>query len=290
MQHRDALIRVAAECAEDLAADGCVYAEVRFAPELHVEQGLALDEVVEAVLEGFRVGEARAAEAGRPIVVRTLLTAMRTAARSREIAELTVRYRDAGVVGFDIAGAEAGFPPSRHLDAFNYLRGESCHITIHAGEAFGLPSIHEAVAFCGCERLGHGVRIVDDIELAPDGTARLGRLAAYVRDLRIPLELCPTSNVQTGAAPSIAEHPIRLLADLRFRVTVNTDNRLMSGTSMTREMLLLSEAFGWGLPELQWLTVNALKSSFIPFDHRLALINEVVKPTYAALMTETTPS
>jgi adenosine deaminase len=215
---------------------------------------------------------------------------MRTAARSREIAELTVRYRDAGVVGFDIAGAEAGFPPSRHLDAFNYLRGESCHITIHAGEAFGLPSIHEAVAFCGCERLGHGVRIVDDIELAPDGTARLGRLAAYVRDLRIPLELCPTSNVQTGAAPSIAEHPIRLLADLRFRVTVNTDNRLMSGTSMTREMLLLSEAFGWGLPELQWLTVNALKSSFIPFDHRLALINEVVKPTYAALMTETTPS
>jgi adenosine deaminase len=290
MQHRDALIRVAAECAEDLAADGCVYAEVRFAPELHVEQGLALDEVVEAVLEGFRVGEARAAEAGRPIVVRTLLTAMRTAARSREIAELTVRYRDAGVVGFDIAGAEAGFPPSRHLDAFNYLRGESCHITIHAGEAFGLPSIHEAVAFCGCERLGHGVRIVDDIELAPDGTARLGRLAAYVRDLRIPLELCPTSNVQTGAAPSIAEHPIRLLADLRFRVTVNTDNRLMSGTSMTREMLLLSEAFGWGLPELQWLTVNALKSAFIPFDQRLALINDVVKPTYAALMTETTPS
>jgi adenosine deaminase len=286
MQTRDALVRVAAECAEDLAADGCVYAEVRFAPELHVEQGLALDEVVEAVLEGFRVGESRAAVAGRPIVVRTLLTAMRTAARSREIAELTVRYRDAGVVGFDIAGAEAGFPPSRHLDAFNYLRGESCHFTIHAGEAFGLPSIHEAVAFCGCERLGHGVRIVDDIELAPDGTARLGRLAAYVRDLRIPLELCPTSNVQTGAAPSIAEHPIRLLADLRFRVTVNTDNRLMSGTSMTREMLLLSEAFGWGLPELQWLTVNALKSAFIPFDQRLALINDVVKPTYAALMAE----
>jgi adenosine deaminase len=286
MQHRDALIRVAAECAEDLAADGCVYAEVRFAPELHVEAGLALDEVVEAVLEGFRLGESRAAEAGRPIVVRTLLTAMRTAARSREIAELTVRYRDDGVVGFDIAGAEAGFPPSRHLDAFNYLRGESCHFTIHAGEAFGLPSIHEAVAFCGCERLGHGVRIVDDIELAPDGTARLGRLAAYVRDLRIPLELCPTSNVQTGAAPSIAEHPIRLLADLRFRVTVNTDNRLMSGTSMTREMLLLSESFGWGLPELQWLTVNALKSAFIPFDQRLALINDVVKPTYAALIAE----
>jgi adenosine deaminase len=218
--------------------------------------------------------------------VRTLLTAMRTAARSREIAELVVRYRDAGVVGFDIAGAEAGFPPSRHQDAFDYLRGESCHITIHAGEAFGLPSIHEAVAFCGCERLGHGVRIVDDITVASDGTAHLGRLAQYVRDLRIPLELCPSSNVQTGAAASIAEHPIGLLSRLRFRVTVNTDNRLMSGTSMTREMLLLSEAFGWGLGDMQWVTVNALKSSFLPFDERLALIEQVVKPRYAALAAE----
>ncbi len=286
MQTTEALTRVAAECAEDLAADGVVYAEIRFAPELHVEQGLSLTGVVDAVLEGFREGERRSTEAGRPIVVRTLLTAMRTAARSREIAELTVAYRDRGVVGFDIAGAEAGFPPSRHLDAFEYLRGEACHITIHAGEAFGLPSIREAVAFCGCERLGHGVRIVDDIEVDADGTPQLGRLAAYVRDLRIPLELCPSSNVQTGAADSIAEHPIGLLSRLRFRVTVNTDNRLMSGTSMTREMLLLSEAFGWGLREMQWVTVNALKSSFLPFDERLALIEAVVKPAYAALAAE----
>ncbi len=286
MQSRDALVRVASECAQDLAADGVVYAEVRFAPELHVVGGLRLTEVIEAVLEGFRLGERLAAESGARIRVATLLTAMRTAARSREIAELVVRYRDEGVVGFDIAGAEAGFPPSRHLDAFEYLRGELCHFTIHAGEAFGLPSIHEAVAFCGCERLGHGVRIVDDIEVAADGTATLGRLAQYVRDLRIPLELCPSSNVQTGAASSIAEHPIGLLSRLRFRVTVNTDNRLMSGTSMTREMLLLSEAFGWGLPEMQWVTVNALKSSFIPFDERLALIDEVVKPGYAALTAE----
>jgi adenosine deaminase len=286
MQTREAIARVASECAQDLAADGVVYAEVRFAPELHVTRGLSLDEVVLAVLEGFRHGEAAAAEAGRQIRVRALLTAMRTAARSREIAELVVQYRDQGVVGFDIAGAEAGFPPSRHLDAFEYLRGESCHITIHAGEAFGLPSIHEAVAFCGCERLGHGVRIVDDITVDPDGTAHLGRLATYVRDLRIPLELCPSSNVQTGAAASIAEHPIGLLARLRFRVTVNTDNRLMSGTSMTREMLLLSEAFGWGLEEMRWLTVNALKSSFINFDERLALIDEVVKPGYATLIAE----
>ena len=286
MQTHAALVRVAAECAQDLAADGVIYAEVRFAPELHVTRGLSLDEVVQAVLEGFRLGEDAAAAAGHPIRVRALLTAMRTAARSREIAELVVDYRDQGVVGFDIAGAEAGFPPSRHLDAFEYLRGESCHITIHAGEAFGLPSIHEAVAFCGCERLGHGVRIVDDIAVGADGEASLGRLATYVRDLRIPLELCPSSNVQTGAAASIAEHPIGLLARLRFRVTVNTDNRLMSGTSMTREMLLLSEAFGWGLEEMRWLTVNALKSSFINFDERLALIDDVVKPGYAALIAE----
>ena len=168
MQTPDALRRVAAECAADLAADGVVYAEVRFAPELHTERGLSLDEVVEAVLEGFRQGFSAARE-GRGITVYALLTAMRTAARSLEIAELAVRHRDEGVVGFDIAGAEAGWPPSRHLDAFQYLKRENFHITIHAGEAFGLPSIWEAVQWCGTERLGHGVRIVDDIEISPEG-------------------------------------------------------------------------------------------------------------------------
>ena len=283
MQTRDALVRVASECAQDLAADGVVYAEVRFAPELHTREGLSLDEIVEAVLEGFRVGSALAAEAGSPIRMGTLLTAMRTAARSQEIAELVVKFRDTGVVGFDIAGAEAGFPPTRHLDAFEYLRRENEHFTIHAGEAFGLPSIWEALQWCGADRLGHGVRIVDDITIDDDGRAHLGRLAAYVRDRRVPLEMCPTSNVQTGAAASIAEHPIGLLAELRFRVTVNTDNRLMSQTSMTQEMTALSEAFGWGLAEMQWLTINAMKSAFIPYDQRLALIDEVIKPGYAAL-------
>jgi adenosine deaminase len=284
MQTHDALVRVAAECAEDLAADGVVYAEVRFAPELHVERGLALDEVVGAVLEGFRLGTARAAEHGRRIRVRCLLTAMRHAARSREIAELAVRYRDLGVVGFDIAGAEAGFPPTRHLDAFEYLRQQNAHFTIHAGEAFGLPSIWEALQWCGADRLGHGVRIVDDITLGADGTPRLGLLAAYVRDKRIPLEMCPTSNVHTGAAKSLADHPIGLLTALRFRVTVNTDNRLMSDVSMTSEMLALVETFGYGWADLQWFTVNAMKSTFIGFDERLALINDVIKPGYAALM------
>ena len=282
-QTADALRRVARECAIDLAADHVVYAEIRFAPELHLERGLTEHEIVEAVLAGFAEGQRAAAEAGSPIRIGVLLTAIRTATHSRRIAELSVEYRDRGVVGFDIAGAEAGFPPTRHLDAFEYLRRENAHFTIHAGEAFGLPSIWEALQWCGADRLGHGVRIVDDIEIAPDGEPRLGRLAAYVRDRRIPLEMCPSSNVQTGAAESIERHPIGLLRRLGFRVTVNTDNRLMSDTSMTREMILLSDAFGYGLDDLQWFTVNAMKSAFIPFDQRLALINERIKPEYAAV-------
>jgi adenosine deaminase len=208
---------------------------------------------------------------------------MRHAARAREIAELAIRHRDEGVVGFDIAGAEAGFPPTRHLDAFQFIKRENGHFTIHAGEAFGLPSIWEALQWCGADRLGHGVRIIDDITFGDDGEVRLGQLAAYVRDKRIPLEMCPSSNIQTGAAASIAEHPIGLLRQLLFRVTVNTDNRLMSGTSMSLEMEKLVEAFGYGWDDLQWLTVNAMKSAFLPFDERLRLINGVIKPGYAAI-------
>jgi adenosine deaminase len=280
MQSREALIRVAAECAEDLAADGVVYAEVRFAPELHLDRGLSLDQVVEAVLEGFRRGSA-----GRGITIRALLTAMRTAARSLEIAELAVRHRDAGVVGFDIAGAEAGSRPSRHLDAFQYVARENFHITIHAGEGFGLPSIWEALQWCGAERLGHGVRIIDDIQVPDHGAGRpsLGRLASYTRDRRIPLEMCPTSNVQTGAVASIQEHPVGLLREMQFRVTVNTDNRLMSGVSLSSEFHALSEAFGYGWPDVEWLTINAMKSAFAPFDERLHIINTVIKPGFAAV-------
>lgn len=280
MQTAENLTRVARECVEDLAADGVVYAEVRYAPEQHLEAGLTLEEVVAAVKQGFEEGEAAT---GGSIVVRQLLTAMRHRANSREVAELMVRHRDEGVVGFDIAGAEAGYPPTRHLDAFEYLQRENAHFTIHAGEAFGLPSIWEAIQWCGADRLGHGVRIIDDITVGPDGRPKLGRLASYVRDKRIPLELCPHSNIQTGAAASIAEHPIGLLTTLRFRVTVNTDNRLMSGTSMTHEMAALVEAFDLGLDDLQWFTVNAMKSAFLHFDERLRIINEVIKPGYAAL-------
>ncbi|GAA3492499.1 adenosine deaminase [Streptomyces cremeus] len=287
MQTREALFRVAAECAEDLAEDGVVYAEIRYAPEQHLEAGLTLEEVVEAVNDGFREGEKRARENGHRIRVGALLTAMRHAARALEIAELANRYRDLGVVGFDIAGAEAGFPPTRHLDAFEYLKRENNHFTIHAGEAFGLPSIWQAIQWCGADRLGHGVRIIDDIEVdAVTGAVKLGRLAAYVRDMRIPLEMCPTSNLQTGAADSYAEHPFGLLRKLQFRVTVNTDNRLMSGTSMSREFEHLIDAFGYTLDDMQWTTVNAMKSAFIPFDERLAMISEVIKPGYAELKSE----
>lgn len=274
MQTAEALERVAYECATDLAADGVVYAESRFAPEQHVQQGLSLDQVVEAVLAGFDRGMA-----DHDITIGTLVTAMRHAAHSREVAELAMRHRDQGVVGFDIAGAEAGFPPTRHLSAFQLIQRENSHITIHAGEAFGLKSIWEALQFCNAERLGHGMRIVDDI--TGDGEdPKLGRLAAFVRDRRIPLEMCPTSNVNTGAAPSLDEHPIDLLKRLRFRVTLNTDNRLMSGVTMSSEMQAMVDTFDWSLEDLRWVTINAMKSAFWPFDERLALIDDVIKPGY----------
>ncbi|MFC9156586.1 adenosine deaminase [Streptomyces bauhiniae] len=276
MQTREGLLRVAEEYVLDLAADGVVYAEVRYAPELNTRAGLSLAEVVETVQEGLAAGMAKAAAAGTPVRVGTLLCGMRMFDRVGEAADLAVAYRDAGVVGFDIAGAEDGFPPADHLAAFEHLRAESVPFTIHAGEAYGLPSIHQAVQVCGAQRLGHGVRITEDIV---DG--KLGRLAGWVRDRRIALEMCPTSNLQTGCAGSIAEHPITALKDLGFRVTLNTDNRLVSGTTMTREMALLVEEAGWTAEDLRTVTVNAVKSAFIPFDERKALIEDVILPGYA---------
>ncbi|MFF0383189.1 adenosine deaminase [Streptomyces sp. NPDC004286] len=279
MQNREGLLRVAEEYVLDLAADGVVYAEVRYAPELNTRGGLTLSEVVETVQEGLATGMAKAAAAGTPVRVGTLLCGMRMFDRVGEAAELAVTYRDAGVLGFDIAGAEDGFPPADHLAAFERLRAESVPFTIHAGEAYGLPSIHQAVQVCGAQRLGHGVRITEDIV---DG--KLGRLAGWVRDRRIALEMCPTSNLQTGCATSIAEHPITALKDLGFRVTLNTDNRLVSGTTMTREMALLVEEAGWTVEDLRTVTVNAVKSAFIPFDERKALLEDIVLPGYAAAL------
>jgi adenosine deaminase len=282
MQTKDQIERVASEGAIDLARDGVVYAEIRFAPELHTGRGLTLEQIVEAVLTGFNHGVQQAALEGHTIIVRTILSAMRQNNRSEEIARLAVTFRDAGVCGFDIAGPEDGFPPTEHLSAFHLIQRENFHMTVHAGEAFGLPSIWEAVQFCDAERLGHGVRIVDDITRVGEHY-ELGRLASYIRDRRIPLEVCPTSNVHTGAASSIATHPIELLRQLRFRVTLNTDNRLMSGITMSSEFAACAAAFNWTLDDMEWLTLNAAKSSFFQFDQRLAMINTVIKPGYAAL-------
>ncbi len=278
MQTRDQLRRVAREFVEDQAADGVVYAEARWAPEQHLARGLTLAEAVEAVRDGLAEGMAGCAAAGRPIIAQQILTSMRHGAPTTQIAELAVAYRNDSVCGFDIAGAEDGYPPSRFSAAFDYLKRHNFEFTIHAGEAFGLPSIWEAVQLCGASRLGHGVRLADDI--APDGT--LGDLAGYVRDRRIPLELCPSSNLQTGIAKRIEDHPFGLLARLQFRVTVSCDNRLMSRTTLSREFALLSEAFGYELEDLQRFTINAAKSAFLAFDRRLELIDRI-KAGFAAV-------
>ena len=285
MQSKEAIVQVARECAIDLSRDGVVYAEVRGAPELFTEKGLTLNEVIEATTEGYKQGMFEAAKEGRKIRVESLLCGMRQNNKSQETAAAVIKYRNKGVVGFDIAGPEDGFPPTNQLSTFEYLRKENAHFTIHAGEAYGLPSIWEAIQICGAERLGHGVRIIDDIDFS-SSSPKLGALASYIRDRRIPLELCPTSNLQTGAVKTYSEHPIGKLAKLRFRVTLNTDNRLMSNTSMSNEMTQCVKSFDWKFADLQRVTVNALKSSFIPFEERLEIIENIVKPAYAAISAE----
>ncbi|GAA2176823.1 adenosine deaminase [Arthrobacter parietis] len=284
MQTRDGLSRVAQEFVEDLADDGVVYGEVRWAPEQHLTGGLSLDEVVEAVQEGLDAGVEAVAARGRTIQVGQLITAMRHADRGQEIAELAVRHRERGAVGFDIAGAEDGFPAARFADAFTYLAQHQFPATVHAGEAAGVDSIVDALVSGRAQRLGHGVRIAEDITVefdddggsdAPVGMASLGQVAAWVRDRGIPLEVCPSSNLQTGAIEAfgkdITSHPIDLLYQLGFNVTVNTDNRLMSGVTLTEEFELLVETFDYDLDDLLELTLNAVEAAFIPLDSRTAL-------------------
>jgi len=281
MQTEDGLRRVARESVLDLAADGVVYAEQRYAPEQHLSKGLSLQQVVDAVQAGFAEGIAEAAAQGRSIRIGTLITAMRHADRGDEIAALALENRDNGVVGFDIAGAEIGFPPSRQATAFATLETADFPATVHAGEAAGLESIAEALHVAHASRIGHGVRLIDDVTADELGD-KLGRLAHWVRDRRIPLELCPSSNVQTGAAESVAAHPITKLKELGFAVTVNTDNRLQSGTSLTRELTLLVEEAGWTLDDLRDVAVTAAQHTFLHHDERLALIEQVLLPAYAS--------
>jgi adenosine deaminase len=279
MQHPDAIHRVARECALDLAADGVVYAEVRFAPELSTAQGLPIEAVVEAMVDGFATGGKEAAAAGTPIRVGALLCAMRQADRWEEVAGLVVRYRDFGVVGFDLAGPEIGFPPDRIHAAIALLDREGAHRTIHAGEAAGIDSIRAALDGAHAERLGHGVRIFDDV--APDGS--LGPIAQRVRDEQVTLEIAPSSNVQTGAYPSLAGHPVDRLHRLGFAVTLNTDNRLMSGVSVSSEVADVATTFGWSWDDVQTVTERALAAAFIADDEKNWLLEDLIRPGYAAL-------
>jgi adenosine deaminase len=270
MQTAPNLRRVAREFVEDLAADGVIYGETRWAPEQHLRRGLTEADAIEAVRDGLAEGMAACRDRGHEIDVRQLLTAMRQAEPTRNIAELTLRYRRDGVAGFDIAGPEKGNSPSRFLESFQLLRRQSAYYTIHAGEADGCESIWEAVQVCAANRIGHGVAIIEDIQ---HGT--LSDFAAYVRNERIPLEMCPSSNVQTGAVSSIAEHPIHSLDRLGFRVTVNPDNRLMSATSMTREFALLADAFDYTFADVGRLSINTAKSAFAPYEVRRALVQSI---------------
>lgn len=280
MQTRDGLARVAREFVEDLVADGVVYGEIRWAPEQHLTQGLTLDQAVDAVQDG--IDQAVDAAHGS-IRIGQLISAMRQNDRGREIAELALRHRDRGAVGFDIAGPEAGFPASKFADAFDLLAREMFPRTVHAGEADGPESIRGAIVDGRALRLGHGVRIAEDIEVSQsDGSASyvtLGRLAQWVKDERVTLEVAPSSNLQTGAiarwGTTMDEHPFDLLYRLGFAVTVNTDNRLMSATTLTRELELLTAAFGYELDDLLQFQLTAAEAAFLPLEDREELADRI---------------
>jgi adenosine deaminase len=273
MQTESGLERVAAEAALDLGADGVVYAEVRFAPEQHQLKGLSLDAVVSAVQAGFRRGMAASTAAGHPIVVNTIICAMRTERRSLEIAQLAVRMRanDPRIVAFDLAGAETGWPPSLHAAALALARAEQMHITIHASEPPDLLLISDALEH-GAERIGHGVRLLADVDPV---TGSLGRLATYVRERQICLELAPTCNVQIGAVPTLADHPVGRFLRMGFRATINTDNRLMSNVSVSSEVHDVAHAQRLSWAEIGQLQRNALEASFASYDERVELLRTV---------------
>jgi adenosine deaminase len=285
MQTEEGLERVAYEQAQDLSSDGVVYFETRFAPIFHTRKGLTHQQVISAVLKGL--------ERGRKdfgISSGLILCAMRNMDVSLEMAELAVDFRERGVVGFDLAGEEGGYPPKKHVDAFHYIQRQNFNITIHAGEGFGKESIWQAIQYCGAHRIGHGTRLIDDIAVADGKAVKLGDLAQYVLDKRIPLEICLLSNVHTGAARSLAEHPFKILYQKKFRVTLNTDNRLMSDTTMTKEFEAARDVFGLSLEDFEKITINAMKSAFLPYDQRCDFIYSVIKPGYAKVRSSLAPT
>jgi adenosine deaminase len=277
MQTEEALERVAYESLEDMKDDGVIYVETRFAPVLHQAKGLPLEKVIASVLSGLDRGR-------RDFGVQygLILCAMRSMSPeiSQEIAELAVDFRPHGVVGFDLAGEEGGYPAKKHVDAFHYIQRENFNITIHAGEGFGKESIWQAIQWCGAHRIGHATRLVEDMKIKEGHALSMGTLAQYVLDKRIPLEICLTSNMHTGAVARLEEHPFEIFHRYRFRVTLNTDNRLMSGITLSDEYHTAASVFGLGLRDLERITINAMKSAFIPYKHRTALIYDVIKPGY----------
>lgn len=278
MQTEEALERIAYEQAEDLARDGVVYYETRFAPVFHTARGLTHQQVVSAVLRGM--------DAGRHdfgIDAGLIICAMRNMNVSLEMAELAVDFRHRGVVGFDLAGEEGGYPPKKHVDAFHYIQRENFNITVHAGEGFGKESIWQAIQYCGAHRIGHGTRLIEDIAVVDGKAVKLGDLAQYVLDKRIPLEICLISNVHTGATPSVEQHPFKIFFQEKFRVTLNTDNRLMSDTTMTKEFEAAHETFRLTVEDFEKITINAMKSAFLPYDQRIDIIYRVIKPGYAKI-------
>lgn len=284
MQSKEGLQRVAYESMLDAHAENIVYQEIRFHPGFHTQKGLTIEDVMNAVIEGFRLGEKDTGVKWGIIVC-----GMRSmdASISTQMAELAVDYRDQGCVGFDLAGDESGHPPKHHLEAFEYAQRENFSITIHAGEAFGKSSIWQALQYCGAHRIGHGTHLEDDIRLDSEGKiVYMGTLAQYVLDKRIPLEVCLLSNVQTGAAKSVEDHPFPMYWRYKFRVTLNTDNRLMSNTTMTKEMKTVVDTWGLGFNDLEKLTLNGMKSAFIPHKKRLKLIYNIIKPGYQKLRLE----
>jgi len=283
MQHPESLERVAEEMLGDMAADGVAYVETRFSPLFHTEGGLKHHQVLESVIKGLERGrEAYGVRWGIIVCAMRSMDPM----TSLEMAELAVAYRDRGVVGFDLAGDELGHPPKHHLDSFHYVQRENFNITIHAGEAFGKESIWQALQYCGAHRIGHATRLREDLHLEKGRVVGIGSLAGYVLDKRIPLEICLTSNLHTGAAASYADHPFRWFFDKRFRVTLNTDNRLMSDVSMTGEYEVAVREYGLDFNDLEKLAINSMKSSFLPYNQRLAVIYDVLKPGYARLREE----
>lgn len=278
MQTEEAIERVAYEQAEDLSRDGVVYYETRFAPIFHTSKGLTHQQVVAAVLKGMARGRQDfGVQSG------LIICAMRNMNVSLEMAELAVDFRARGVVGFDLAGEEGGYPPKKHVDAFHYIQRENFNITIHAGEGYGKESIWQAIQYCGAHRIGHGTRLIEDIAVRDGKAVKLGDLAQYVLDKRIPLEICLLSNVHTGATPSVAEHPFKILYQEKFRVTLNTDNRLMSNTSMTKEFEAAANTFGLTLADFEKITINAMKSAFLPYKERIDFIYSAIKPGYAKI-------